>query len=174
MSLFVILFFDKEGDKIVRNIWQTLAQENVSNSMIEKGIAPHLTLGMIPYEKQYNFSDTLELFAKRMSPIPINIPFYGFFPSSSNVIFLGVTMTDVLYTLHREFYSELNDYVDLDSLYTPEFWIPHVTLVDDCHPEKVSAVLQNCQQISLPITIYANRIALVESELINILAEYPI
>lgn len=174
MTLFVILFFNAEGNKIVRNIWQTLADENISDSMIEKGIAPHLTLGTIPYARLTDFPTVLEAFAKPLSSIPINMPYYGFFPSPGTILFLGVTMTDALYRLHRQFYEDLNGYLNLDSLYIPDLWIPHVTLADDCQPEKLSFALQSCQQITLPITIHANRIALVESEPIDILIEYPI
>ncbi len=174
MSLFVVLFFDEEGDQTVRDIWQTLADDNVSDSMISKGIAPHLTLGMIPYEKQHNFRNALEAFAKRLSLTPVNIPHFGFFTAPSTILFLGVTMTDALYTLHRQFYKELHEYIDLESYYIPDQWIPHVTLADGFKPEELSQSLRICQQVRLPINIYANRIALVESDPINIIVDYAI
>jgi len=49
-----------------------------------------------------------------------------------------------------------------------------VTLADECQPEKLALAVQSFQQVTLPINIHANRIALVESEPIDIVVEYPI
>ena len=172
MSLFVILFFDELGDSLVRNIWQAFSDHNISESMIEKQISPHLTLGKIPYEKQKDFSKALETFAKDLSPIPVNMPHYGIFTSPAIVIFLGVTVTDNLYNLHRKFYQQFKDYLELESLYSPSFWIPHVTLAHDLQPEQISRAIASCQHVTLPIMTQVNRIALVESDPIEVLALY--
>jgi len=174
MTLFVILFFDAQGDKAVRNIWQILANQQLSASMIEKKIAPHLTLGLVPYDKQHDLTRKLEAFANSSSPTPINMPYYGLFTSPGHVLFLGVTVTNQLYEFHRNFYHECQDYLDLDSLYIPDFWIPHVTLAHDLQAEQISLSLESCQHIALPIMTIVNRIALVESDPIEVLAEYAL
>lgn len=172
MTLFVILFFDDVGDQAIRHIWQILAHHQLSDSMIEKNISPHLTLGIVAYENQHEFILRLEAFAKRITATPINMPHYGLFTSPSHVLFLGVTVTDRLYDLHRMFYEDCKDYLDLESLYTPKLWIPHATLAHDLQPEQISQALEHIQHITLPIRAHVNRIALVESDPIEVLIEY--
>jgi 2'-5' RNA ligase len=162
--LVVELSFETAGDRIVRNIWQALADANVSTSMIDKPFHPHISLGMIPYEKQSGFQNTLKSFATQLSPISVNMPHYGIFTSPGHVIFLGVTVTDALYNLHRTFYQAFANDVDVTTLYTPDFWIPHCTLAYDLTAEKAPLALGVCQQFPLPITSYINEIGVVESD----------
>jgi 2'-5' RNA ligase len=174
MTLYVVLLFDEAGDQTVRIIWQALADQHVSDSAIKLNVPPHLTLGIIRYEDQQNFLPKLKAYADNLHQIPINMPHIGLFTSQNTVIFLGVTVTDALYNLHRQLYQTCVDFVEKDSLYTPEFWIPHVTLAVDLQTEKFPSALEVCQQFTLPITINANAIALVKSDNNEILAKYTI
>ena len=42
----VMLYFDDQTEKTILNIWQSLAENNLSSSMLDAGIRPHITLAI--------------------------------------------------------------------------------------------------------------------------------
>lgn len=86
-------------------------------------------------------------------------------------IFLGVTVADALYQLHRTCYQHYAEYFEGNTLFRPETWIPHCTLADGLAVNQLSSTIDICQTYPLPIKAIANRIALVDSDPIEIIDE---
>ena len=42
----VMLYFDVQTEETISNIWQSLAKHDLSSSMLDAGIRPHLTLAI--------------------------------------------------------------------------------------------------------------------------------
>ena len=170
-----VLFFDDEGDRVVRDIWQALATANISTSMMDLKIAPHISLGMMKHTQDVKaVVNLLENYSKQVSPIPLNMPYYGVFTSPGHVVYLGLTVTDQLYQLHRGFCQAFKDSLDWTSLYVPDRWVPHCTLAQGLTSQEIPQALEVIQQFALPINLKVNRIALVDDKSLAIVGEYAI
>lgn len=171
--LFVVLLFEDEATQTIRQIWQALTDLKIETNGIDKHISPHITLGMFKEHHSDDLGQLVESFASKFTSLPINMSHYGFFTSPHRIVYLGVTMTDALYQLHRELYRQLASDLDVTTLFVPETYVPHCTLAFDLQPEELPIILDICQQFPIPIMTRANRIALVDSETGQIIHEYP-
>lgn len=156
-------FFEEIGDRQVRQLWNALAENDVSTFMIEKPYVPHITLGGILDHKFESSKRQFMSFAEQFSPTPVNMPYLGLFTSPFKVIFLGVTVTDALHNLHRQFYEQCSDSIDWNLLYVPKLWIPHCTLAFQLDDTTLLQGLDICCQQPLPVETSINRLAIVES-----------
>lgn len=171
--LFAVLFFEDRTEQTIRQIWHALTESNIQISGIDKDVSPHVTLGMFKESHSINLPLQMESFASQFKPLPINMSHYGFFTTPHRIIYLGVTMTDPLYQLHRGLYQQLADELDTTALFVPATYVPHCTLAYDLQPEKLAIALDICQQFPLPIITVAKGVALVESESGQTIHEYP-
>ncbi|GEM_PF-1324627 len=156
-------FFEEHGDQVVRQLWSSLAEQDVSTFMVDKPYIPHITFGGVLDDKFADMKTQLTSFAKQFSPVPVNMPHFGVFTSPFQVLFLGVTVTDTLHDLHRQFYKQCSDNLDMTLLYVPEFWIPHCTLAFQLDDSTMLKALNTCRSQPLPVNTLINRLAIVES-----------
>lgn len=155
--------FEETGDLTIRSLWQALADNDISTFMVDKPYVPHITLGGIQDNKLEDIKNALPSFAKQFDPIPVNMPYFGVFTSPFQTIFLGVTVTDTLHHLHRQFYKHCSDYLDWELLYIPELWIPHCTLAFQLDDITLLPALEVCRQHPLPVNTSINSLSIVES-----------
>jgi 2'-5' RNA ligase len=67
-----------------------------------------------------------------LSPFEVIVEGFGFFEVPSKVVYLKVLKTDELNELHKKInYSLEKCYGNLFEFYTPENWVPHITLAMD-------------------------------------------
>ena len=171
--LFAVLYFDEVSDQTIRQIWQTLADANLSTAVIDKGVPPHITLGSFLPNQPDDIVDQVGQFAQTFAPLAITMPNYDVFTSPQLVVFLGVTVTDVLHNLHRGLYQQFAEHIDNSTLFAPATWLPHCTLAYESNADKLPSILKVCQQFPLPIVATANRLALVDGITAQTLVEFP-
>jgi 2'-5' RNA ligase len=67
-----------------------------------------------------------------LSPFEVIVEGFGFFEAPSKVVYLKVQKTDELIDLHKKINNSLaNCCENLFKFYTPENWVPHITLAMD-------------------------------------------
>mgnify|MGYP003577161004 CR=1 FL=1 len=67
-----------------------------------------------------------------LSPFEVIVEGVGFFEAPSKVVYLKVLKTDELIELHKKINNSLAKCCEhLFEFYTPENWIPHITLAMD-------------------------------------------
>ncbi len=157
-------FLADDGRETVETIWSTLSQQNLSGDIKHQTVNPHISMAIVHKEHQQTLQDHLENLVHDMKPIPVNMPFYGVFTAPRQVIFLGVTITDALYSTHRMLYQEYSQYLQNDGLMIPAHWIPHCTLALDIPETDVSSALDVCRQFPLPINTIIDRLAIVDNQ----------
>lgn len=73
--------------------------------------------------------DELSNLSMSLSPFEVKIEGFGFFETPSKVVYLNVLKTDELIDLHKKINNLLVKCCEnLFDFYTPENWVPHLTL----------------------------------------------
>jgi 2'-5' RNA ligase len=79
-----------------------------------------------------SLKDELSNLCNALSPFEIIVDGFGFFGASSKVVYLKVLKTNELIELHKKINNSLGKCCEnLFQLYTPENWVPHITLAMD-------------------------------------------
>ncbi|MEH7113276.1 2'-5' RNA ligase family protein [Neobacillus niacini] len=79
-----------------------------------------------------SLKDELSNLCAALSPFEVIVEGFGFFEAPSKVVYLKVNKTDGLLELHKKINKSLAEYCkDLFEFYTPENWVPHITLAMD-------------------------------------------
>ncbi|MEW4353463.1 2'-5' RNA ligase family protein [Streptococcus pneumoniae] len=149
----VIAVFDEETNKEIRRIWHSLAQENISHYGMEiPNRRPHITLAS--YENiadMPKFEEILSQFCARQPVLNIRFSMLGTF-LKSRVLGLFPTVTDELYHLHRDIHQALSVLGDEASLYHPDKWTPHCTLVNRVSDSNLERAYAYCQKYFEPFS----------------------
>jgi 2'-5' RNA ligase len=160
----VEMYFDVLTDSTVRGMWQSIATAGVPSPMLVGGYRPHVTLAVYDALKDDGwFASTLEVLAGVAPSIQLTLGSYGIFPTAEGVLFLGVTVTDALQELHSSFHAWFADYkVGLRGYYAPDHWIPHCTLGLGLSVAQMTAAIEACAGVALPLTAKVTSFGLVE------------
>lgn len=69
---------------------------------------------------------------EHLSPFEVIVDGFGFFESHSKIVYMRVHKTKELIEVHKKIHSILGNHCDsLFNFYTPENWVPHITLAMD-------------------------------------------
>lgn len=156
-------FLADDGRAAVQQIWSALAREGVAGDHNHRTVNPHISLAIVHEAHQSALEQSLTNDAKDLNPIPVTLPFYGVFTSPRQVVFLGVTVTNALYSVHRTLHETYGNYLDLEQLTAPTSWIPHCSLVLDIAERDLPQAIEVCQDFPLPIETHINRLAIVDN-----------
>jgi 2'-5' RNA ligase len=84
-----------------------------------------------------SLKDELSNLCVALSPFDVKVEGFGFFEAPSKVVYLKVLKTDELIELHKKINNSLAKCCEnLFEFYTPENWVPHITLAMDDLSEK--------------------------------------
>src|ERR1017187_7690048 len=103
MPFAVEMFFDETADKRVREVWDELAQANLTSSQIDGGYRPHVTLGVFEGYTSPKFENELRLFTGKHAGFPITLDYLGVFPRPEGVVYFGTVVTEHLLSVHSEY-----------------------------------------------------------------------
>jgi 2'-5' RNA ligase len=163
MPFAVVVYFDKKSVKPITDIWQLLDEENISSSISEFGIQPHLTLAIFDEICCETCEKLLSKIAARTRYLHIRASHLGVFTNPGWVIFLAPTPTQELLALHQEIHQVFREDSGTSwEIYQPNHWVPHCTLSMDIPEKKVPRAIELCMQIKLPFDLNINRVGLVE------------
>jgi 2'-5' RNA ligase len=133
----------KWHDEVI-NLWK-LMEGKYETVGIQQFDHPHLTFQGGMKTNKNDISKELQEFASKIKPFNIEID--GFSHFDDMVIYLEVKKSRRLLDLNRKCNKFLKKYCDVITLYTPESWIPHITIaMDDLTPanfKKAWGILKN-------------------------------
>jgi len=164
MPFAVSLFLDKEASAIVTDVWQRLADMEVSESMIKANFRPHITLGICEDLRVEPFRRFLAGFAGTHMVFPIILSSLGVFPlDTKGAVFFGVTPSPQLLRVHDDFTRSFAEFGEgIRTYYRPGHWVPHCTLADGIGCEVVPRAMEICQQTRLPVYCLAREIGVLQ------------
>lgn len=159
----MIATFDEKTDKTISSIWESLAKETISNYGLQvPNRRPHITLAS--YENVADivvFAERLSQFCASQTMVDIRFSMLGTF-LGSQVLGLFPTVTDQLYHLHRKFHQTLSAFSDEHSLYHPDKWTPHCTLVNHVTDSNLDRAYAYCQRHFSPFSAQITELVVLQ------------
>ena len=129
MPFVVELYFDPSTEAIVRDAWKAIDEAGISDSMPKGGYCPHISLGVCNHLETDLLIQELSTFAVSITSFQLSFPNIGIFSTSEGVVFLGVTVTEELLSVHAAFHKIFKKHAeDQREYYTVGSWVPHCTL----------------------------------------------
>ncbi|MGT2754034.1 2'-5' RNA ligase family protein [Streptococcus ovis] len=141
----VILTFDEQIEDRIKKIWQELEEQGISDYASQvQNRKPHLTLAS--YEEIANvevFEKQFNLFYRQVPSLTVQFSSLGSFLQSAT-LFLSPVVTQSLFVLHQAHYQTFHQW-SAQNLYSPEHWIPHVTLANYLSADQLQEAFAFCQ-----------------------------
>ena len=131
--------------------------------MPKGGYRPHVSLGVCDYLETDSLAQELSTFAASVAPFQLSFPNIGIFSTSEGVVFLGVTVTEALLSIHAAFHKIFKKYAEKQrEYYTVGRWVPHCTLAFGLSEHQIAETVRICRQISLPMSTEVKEVGVVE------------
>ena len=163
MPFVVELYFDPATEASIRDAWKVIDEAGISDSMPKGGYRPHVSLGVCDYLETDSLAQELSIFATSVTPFRLAFPNIGVFSTSEGVVFLGVTVTEELLSVHAAFHEILKKHAeDQREYYTVGQWVPHCTLAFGLSEHQIAETVTICRQIVLPASTEVREIGVVE------------
>jgi hypothetical protein len=161
----IVSLLDEDHGRRLEKIWRELC----SRFGLGSGFAtryPHFSFLSAENMESSAVDATLTRLARELGTITVRTSGLGYFPGESPVIFLPVVRTAGLSQLHQRIWSDCrNAVVDPSPLFSPETWIPHITLaldgLSDIDPIPVIAWLAG---LDLSWTIDIRNLAVISND----------
>ena len=153
MPFVVELYFDPLTEERIRSAWKAIDDAGISDSMPKGGYRPHVSLGVCNHLESNAFEKELSTFAASIAPFQLSLSSIGIFPTPEGVVFLGVTVTEELLSVHAAFHKIFKEHAeDQREYYTVGRWVPHCTLAFGLSEGQMTEAVTICRQIDLPVS----------------------
>ena len=163
MSYAVLLHFDKDNEDTLMKLWDEALNCGGDPYIIESGIRPHITLAYFEDMNVNSFSDKLESFSRKMNKFSLKLGSIGTFANQQGIVFLAPVVTDYLMELHKEFYEIFDREIEgINSLYTPDNWIPHCTLSIYNNLNTCTSIIKKMIETYTPLSVQISSIGITE------------
>ena len=163
MPYAVVLYFNKQSEKFIRDIWSRLSNNGIPSEIHHVGIRPHITLAIYDELTCQPCDSELSRFAPQTAHLRLNFTHLGFFTQPEKVLFLAPTPTSELLDFHAHVHKLLNQQTKAPwEMYQPGQWVPHCTLALGLDQEMFEKGASICSDIKLPVEMHATQIGVVE------------
>lgn len=172
MKYAVNLYFNKEAESYITEIWRDLERLEKGKCLTCANGRPHMTLAI------YDDLD-LEIAKGRIKSLirdaccfELKFLQIGIFPNHKGAIFLTPNLTEDLFQIHRRFHDAFKDFAEQGwDYYKPQSWYPHCTLALETPKEAIPSVLEQILKDFTPIDFTVKSIGIVSLEPIDYLFE---
>jgi 2'-5' RNA ligase superfamily len=118
------------------------------------GDVHHISLAIYDDPPLERFVPALAAFAETLVPAKVQLANIGLFADTTNVVFLGVVVTEALLALHRRAHLALDAFSDSCwDYYRPGAWVPHVSLALDATDAAAQGATTALLDSFAPITV---------------------
>ena len=163
MPFVVELYFDPSTEACIRDVWRAIDDAGISDSMPKGGYRPHVSLGVCDHLETDSLAQELSTFAASITPFRLSFPNIGIFSTSEGVVFLGVTVTEALLSVHTAFHKIFKKYArEQREYYTVGQSVPHCTLAFGLSEAQIVEAVTFCRRIVLPTSTEIREIGVVE------------
>ena len=150
------LILDDTTDRVVRSIWQRVADAGLSSEMLAIGNPPHVTLGVFDRVDVDGLVARVRTFAAEHRPFELRFASAGTFGGDGGVAFLAPVVTGELLKLHRSFHEAIAGGVsDPWEHYLPGHWVPLCTTGFALPAEHLGRVVAMTRECGLPLVSQA-------------------
>lgn len=175
MKYAVNLYFDKQAEDKIRDIWANLATLDSGKCMSCNNGRPHITLAIYDNLSLDMAKERLQELAGEILAFKLRLLQIGIFPHNKGAIFLTPNLIDELFFIHRQLHQLFRDYEELGSdYYKPQAWYPHCTLSLENPLDDIPKVLSQILKIFCPMEVTIESIGIVSLEPIEYLFETPL
>jgi 2'-5' RNA ligase len=124
----VVSLLDEENSSFIRGLWEELTREFGFSAMTADS-SPHVSFHVAEQYDRAKVEERAKSLARSLPPFATKTAGIGVFPGAEQVVFLPVVRTPRLTVVHRAVLDEIKGLHSGDAgLYTPDEWVPHVTL----------------------------------------------
>ncbi len=132
MPFTVQLDVDAEAEATLGALAESLAGIPGLATVRQLGDVHHISLAIYDDPPLEQFVPALAAFAGTLTPFEVRLANIGLFADATNVVFLGVVVTEALLALHRRAHAALGAFRgECWEYYLPGAWVPHVSLALD-------------------------------------------
>lgn len=147
----LIMTLDDNLQATIKEFWKELSDAQLSQYAYEvTDREPHITLASFDEgTPKDDIIKSLEVLTLPNSPIDISFTSIGSF-INANIIFLSPIKNQQMTQLHSNIHRQLGTYIDKNSLYSPNNWVPHLTIANRIAENKLDKTYHYCLK-HLPI-----------------------
>lgn len=169
------LLFAKPSEATVLELFAQLKEAGFGLPDRVLDYHPHITLNVCQVLDLEGLEHYIQGFCQRTRAFGLELSYLGAFPASKSVLFLGPTIKQRLFNLHKVFLKGARPFIKATrSYYEPDNWVPHCTLAFDLNPADLNQALATISQTPLPIAVNLAQLALVEVPKGQMLYSYPL
>jgi hypothetical protein len=151
---------DKYASKI-KSLWQRLAYDGITTTMLDNGCEPHITLGVFEDLDVNACIKLLDPFFDTVQVPRLDFAVLGCFPAT-NVLHCPPIVTNPLLVLHFQFHKVISSVVSNPvPYYQPGHWVPHCTIAIDLTLEMLARAFDNVLEDWQPFQSRFQAVALV-------------
>lgn len=171
MSHAVTLRPSQEVRTRIRSLWDDLEKAGVPLGFDRSLIEPHITLSVVETEAGADgarsisrLEDWCRAFAAALPQIPLHLMSLGVFPGAQgSVLFIGASSRGPVGDAFELFHGGLPEVCRIaDRVYTPAFWMPHVTLALGLDPTTLDKAIRVVMRRFEPLSSDAADLELYE------------
>lgn len=138
MGYAVELYFDRDAELRVRELWRALERAGVPAALPDLGARPHVSLAACEALEPESLRPLLRELARAHRPLTTRLSAVGTFPTDEAVVYLTPVVTADLLACHRDLHTSLDALgVESRAYYRPGHWVPHCTVAQDLARDRV-------------------------------------
>ncbi len=139
----VVSLLDEKHYRLVEELWAEM-RERFGLQGIDVTPYPHFSYHVAESYEVGQVERILLAWAQETAVFSLKTAGIGIFTGPQPVIYLPVTRTTTLSTLHDELWPALDAYsTGSSAYYAPENWFPHISIgFGDIQPEKLGAIVE--------------------------------
>ena len=123
----VVSLLDADHEVEVRSIWDRLVAQGLEADFWVTPI-PHMTYHVAEAYRD-NMVENLGSLSLETQPFMIRTAGLGMFPGQNPVIYLPVVRSEMVDRVHGRIWASMEQTADgANELYSPSFWVPHITI----------------------------------------------
>lgn len=165
MAQGVVSILDQQHCQIVENLWAEMRQRFGIGDP-ENEAQPHFSYHVTEQYDEGRVAEVLRKVAGEERPFTITASGIGIFPAPSPIVYVPIVRTPDLTRLHARLFPLLDAIAqDNNPYYSPNAWIPHITLGHyDITLEKLGPISQWLHQQAINWTITINNFYLLTDD----------
>jgi len=160
----VVGYFDEKSDKIIKSLWQGMADANVCDYLINSANNPHIKFAMFDEIDQTFTEKNLNTLAKRTRKQYVHFKTYSFYPNNEPFICIDIAVSMPILQLQKEIQTEFNINATKGKrgFFEQGIWKPDCQLTLAFDRSKLYDAVDYLSKTQLPFDGMIERIGLIE------------
>jgi len=160
----IVGYFDKNSDKIIKSLWQGMADAGVCNYLINSANNPHIKFAIFNDVDIKSFENKIKSLSEKTKKINIHFKTYSFYPNDLPFVCIDIAVSFPILELHSEIqnFSNESDIKDKRNFFEHGIWKPDCQLTVAFEKSKLNKAISYLSETKLPFDGVLERIGLIE------------